>query len=323
MSLMSLMQLFNTYNAGINSFFTNLEFHEVDALFQALKDCRGLIFFCGVGKSALVAEKMAVTMTATGTRAVYISAVAAMHGDIGLVTDKDLFIALSKSGETEEILNLLPYVRQKGAKIASITSNAKSALARAADLKVTLPLEKELCPFNLAPTLSSTAQMIVGDTLAIGLMQHRCFSLDEYAMNHPAGTIGKRLTVKVRDLMLQGSQVPKSAPHEKLSDILEELSNKRAGCVLIVDEHEMLLGIFTDGDLRRALQNHGAIVLGLTIDSLMTLSSRFIGPEALAWEALKLMQENPKSPITVLPVVDTNRRVIGLIKVHDILQAGV
>lgn len=320
---MSLMQLFNTYNSELNSFFSKLEHEEVDTVFRALKECKGLIFFCGVGKSALVAEKMAVTMTATGTRAVYIGPLAAMHGDIGLLTEKDVFVAISKSGETDELLNLFPYVRNKGARIIAMTSNPQSRIAKAADLRLNLPVDKELCPFNMAPTVSTTTQMIVGDALAIALMQDRQFSLDEYAMNHPAGTIGKRITVKVRDLMLRGSQVPLASPKDKLIDTLVELSNKRAGCVLVIDQNEILLGIFTDGDLRRALQKHGSSVLELPLETLMTPGGRFIGPDALAWEAMKLMENNQKSPIMVLPVVDNTRKVLGLIKMHDILQSGI
>lgn len=320
---MSLTQLFNTYNTEINSFFNKLQFPEIDVVFQVLKSCKGLIFFCGVGKSALVAEKMAVTMTATGTRAVFIAPLAAMHGDIGLITEKDLFVAISKSGETEELLKLFPYVRNKGAQIITMTSNSESRLSKASDFQITLPSERELCPFNMAPTVSSTAQMIVGDTLAVALMQDRRFSIDQYAMNHPAGTIGKRITVKVKDLMLKGSELPIAKPQEKLMDTLVELSDKRAGCLLVVDENFKLLGIFTDGDLRRALQKHGASVLELPIEILMTPTARVIDQDSLAWDALKIMEANKKSPIMILPVINNSQKVLGLIKMHDILQAGI
>lgn len=320
---MMLKQLFNTYNHQLNSFFDRLEFNELDEVFRTMLECRGLIFVCGVGKSALVAEKMAVTMTSTGTRAVFLAPLAAMHGDIGLVKEQDIFVAISKSGETDELLNLIPYVRNKGAKVIAITSNPQSRIAKAADLKITLPIDKELCPFNMAPTVSTTSQLIVGDALAIALMQERKFTLDEFAMNHPAGTIGKRITVKVRDLMLRGSQIPLCKPQDKLIDVLVELSNKRAGCVIIVNEENELLGIFTDGDLRRALQKTGADVLQSPMEILMTPGGRCLGPDILAWEAMKLMESNQKTPIMVMPVVDSLRKVIGLIKMHDILQSGI
>lgn len=320
---MSLKQLLHSYQNELERFFKLISLEELEAVFQLFLNCKGLLFFSGVGKSALVAEKMAVTMTATGTRAAYIAPLSAMHGDIGLVTNKDLFIALSKSGETDELLNLLPFVRNKGAKIVVFTSNCSSRLSKAADLTLILPIEKELCPFNMAPTISTTMQMIVGDVLAIALMEEHKFSLSEYAMNHPAGAIGKRITLKVSDLMLRDFQLPLCRPEDKLINTLVELSDKRAGCVLIVDPSNKLLGIFTDGDLRRALQKQGADVLNLPMGTLMIKCARTIGKEALAWDAMKLMEGNQKSPIMVLPVVDKKMHVLGLLKMHDILQSGI
>ena len=317
-----IQHLMNKYREELNTFFDKVNVADLEKLFALCQSCQGMLIFSGIGKSALVAEKIAVTMTATGTRAIFIPPIEAMHGDVGIISPQDIFIAISKSGETEELLNLLPYVRNKGAKIVALTSNARSRLAEAADFQVVVPFHQELCPFNMAPTISTSCQTILGDILAIALMESKNFTLDEYAMNHPAGTIGKRITVKVRNLMIEGALLPLCNPSDQLINVLVELSDKKAGCVLVVDENKKLLGIFTDGDLRRALQKFGPAVMNQSLLQLMTQSSRFTHPEVLAWEALKMM-ENPKSPITVLPVLNEVHQVMGLLRLHDILQSGI
>lgn len=322
MATMILSDIFKEVESNVSFFVKNINSSDVEKIFNHLKNCNGLLFFTGVGKSALVAKKIAVTMTSTGTRAIFISPVDALHGDIGLIGKEDTLVLLSKSGETEELLNLIPYVRNKGAAIISIVGNAKSRLAKAADLAIGLPIEKELCSFNLVPTTSTIVQMIFGDVLAVGLMNERGFTLDQYAMNHPSGTIGKRILLKVSDLMLKGENIPKASPEIKLIDTLVELSNKKAGCVVIIDQDGKLLGIFTDGDLRRALQQHGADVLQYQMKDLMTKKCKSIHPNNLAWEAMKVMEGDQKSPIMVLPVVDDSNSLVGLVKMHDILQSG-
>jgi arabinose-5-phosphate isomerase len=319
---MDIQELFHSYRDGINHFFNGIDLQEVEEVLNAFKKCSGLLVFSGVGKSGLVAQKIATTMTSTGTRALFLSPVEAMHGDIGVVSANDLFIAVSKSGETEELLHLLPYVRNKGAKVIAFVSNPESRIAKGADITLTLPVEKELCPFNLAPTISTTAQLILGDVLAIALMKAAQFSLDQYAMNHPSGTIGKRITLKVEDLMLKGEHIPRAKAQTRIIDALHELSNKRAGCLLIVDDQEKLLGIFTDGDLRRALQKYGDALLQKPLEEVMTKEGRTIGPQVLAWEAMKIMEGSQKSPIMMMPVINENRRVLGLLKMHDIIQSG-
>jgi arabinose-5-phosphate isomerase len=319
---MMIQRLLDKYREELSLFFDKVDVDSFEKLFALCQGCKGLLIFSGIGKSALVAEKIAVTMTATGTRALFIPPIEAMHGDVGIISDQDIFIAISKSGETEELLNLLPYVRNKGAKVVALTSNPKSRLAEAADMQIVVPFHQELCPFNMAPTISTSCQTIFGDVLAIALMESKGFTLDEYAMNHPAGTIGKRITVKVKNLMIEGSLIPLCRPADHLIDVLVELSNKKAGCVLVADENKKLLGIFTDGDLRRSLQKFGPTVMSQPLSSLMTQASRFTHPEVLAWDALKMM-ENQKSPITVLPVLDEDHHVVGLLKLHDILQTGI
>ncbi len=319
---MILNELLKNVELNLSYFIKEIRQEEIERVFLALKECKGIIFFTGVGKSAIVANKIAVTMTSTGTRAFFISPTDALHGDIGLVSKDDILVVLSKSGETDELLNLIPYARNKGAEIISVVSNPKSRLAKAANMSVTLPILSELCPFNMAPTTSTQMQMIFGDTLAVGLMRERKFTLDEYAMNHPAGSIGKRILLRVKDLMLQGEQVPKASPEDKLINTLVELSDKKAGCVLIVDPETKLLGIFTDGDLRRALQTIGAEVLQYAMKDLMNTNCRTIHPQTLAWEAMKKMEGDQTSPVMVLPVIDEAGHAVGLIKMHDILQSG-
>lgn len=317
-----LKELFDKKREYLNHFFESINLQEAEKFLEILRGCRGLMVFTGVGKSGLIAKKIAVTMTSTGSRALYLSPTNALHGDLGILSKEDLFILLSKSGESDELLSLLPFLRNKGVKILGVVSNPKSRLAKACDFTVTLPVMKELCPFNLAPTTSTAIQMIFGDVMAIALMQKSNFTMDQYAMNHPAGSIGKRMTVKVSDLMLVGNHVPLCKPEDKLVDTLVELSNKRCGCVLVIDENKTLQGIFTDGDLRRALLNQGPNVLQMTMKQLMTCSPKFMPPGKLALEAMQLMEADQKNAITCLPVIDDNKKVLGLIKLHDIIQSG-
>lgn len=317
-----LKELFEKKREYLNHFFETINLQEAEKFLEILRECRGLMVFTGVGKSGLIAKKIAVTMTSTGSRALYLSPTNALHGDLGILSKEDVFILLSKSGESDELLSLLPFLRNKGVKVLGIVSNPKSRLAKSCDYTVTLPVIKELCPFNMAPTTSTAIQMIFGDVLAIALMQKSNFTVDQYAMNHPAGSIGKRMTVKVSDLMLVGKNVPVCKPDDKLVDTLVELSNKRCGCVLVIDEQKTLQGIFTDGDLRRALLNQGPNVLNLPIKQLMICSPKFVPPTKLALEAMQLMEADQKNAITCLPVIDDSRKVLGLIKLHDIVQSG-
>lgn len=308
---------------SLDHFFKSLDLTATQEFFNVLSSCKGSIVLTGMGKSGLVAKKIAVTMASTGTRALFLSPANALHGDIGILGAQDTFVFLSKSGESEELLNLVPFVRAKNAQVLGIVSNSNSRLAKACDLAVTLPLLRELCPFNLAPTTSTVIQMIFGDLMSIALMKHQNFSLDDYAKNHPSGSIGKRVLVKVRDLMITGQGLPICKSSDKLVDILVELSNKRCGCVLVVDERRKLQGIFTDGDLRRALVNQGPAVLESSIENIMTHTPRSIGPTKLAWEAMQMMEADQKRAITCMSVIEEDGTLVGLIKLHDIIQAGI
>jgi arabinose-5-phosphate isomerase len=306
----------------VNFFFDNLDLDVVKENVNLFLQCKGVIFFSGVGKSGFVAQKLATTMTSTGTKAMFLAPTDALHGDLGMLGPDDLFVVISKSGETDELFNLLPFVRNKGTKIISWVSNPNSRLGKAASLMVHLPLRRELCPFDLAPMTSAGIQMIFGDILAAEIMELRGFSLTEYAKNHPAGRIGKRIICKVKDLMLVGNNLPVCSAEEKLLNVVVELSDKRCGCLLITDKENYLLGIFTDGDLGRSLKNHGPEVLHTKISDLMITTPKTIESEKLAWDAMKLMESHAKKEITVLPVVDSGK-VVGLIKMHDILQSGI
>lgn len=321
--MVSTRELLEKTRAELNNFFDQVDTEALDKIVDLMSKSQGMIIFTGVGKSGMIAGKIAVTMTSTGTRALFLSPTDSMHGDMGFVGKGDIVFLLSKSGESDELLTLVPYLRNKGAILVALVTEAKSRLAKATDYVIELPFETELCPFDMAPTLSTTEQLIIGDVLSIALMMKKRVTVEEFAANHPAGRIGKRITMKVRDLMLKDPLIPLAMPHDKLIDILVELSNKRAGCVLVIDAERRLQGIFTDGDLRRALQKFGSSVLQLTMQELMTQGAKKIGPDVLALEAMRFMEADQKFPIMVLPVVEEDMKVVGLIKLHDIIQSGV
>jgi len=314
-------ELFLQTQSYIAYFFEKLNLDAVREVKELLLRCKGTLFLSGVGKSGIVAKKIAMTMNSCGIRSGFLSPLNALHGDIGIISEDDVVLLLSKSGETDELLGLCPALRNKGAKLVAVVSKAASRLAAAADLVVELPVAKELCPFDIAPTTSTTVQLIFGDLLAISLMRSKKITIDNFVENHPAGQIGKRLTVKVKDLMVRGSGLPLCGPKELLVDVLVELSNKKAGCIMIVDAESRLLGLFTDGDLRRALQKHQADALKLPIEELMTKRPRTIGADALAYEAMQQMESNQKGAITSLAVVEEDR-LVGLVRLHDIIQSG-
>jgi arabinose-5-phosphate isomerase len=316
-----LQKLFEDQRRYLNHFFDRIDLKKMEEVYQLCLNCSGLMIFTGVGKSGIIAEKIAMTLTSTGTRALYLPSMNFLHGDIGIVSEHDLVFLLSKSGETEELLNLIPFLKRRKAKIVGVVSQDHNRLARAADMTMVLPIEKELCPFNLAPTTSTTTQLMFGDALAIALMQAKQFKLDEYALTHPSGAIGKKMTLLVEDIMLHGESLPVAHPNQLLKDVLVELSNKKCGCLLILNEDNQLLGIFTDGDLRRALQSRGSQVLDEPMEKLMTHSAISVSKQCLAWEAMQIMQADPKKWIMMCPVLE-GERVVGIIRMHDIIHSG-
>lgn len=317
-----LKELFAEQRHYLDHFFDSLDSDQAEKILQVCAEAKGLLIFTGVGKSGIVADKIAMTMVSTGTKALYLPATNFLHGDIGIVSSQDVVLLLSKSGETEELLNILPFIKKRSAKTVAVVSSPYSRLATQCDHYVVLPVEKELCPFDLAPTTSTEVQHIFGDALAVGLMKVKGFSLETYALNHPSGTIGKKITLTVEDLMIRGEQIPLCSPQDKLSSVLTELSSKGCGCILVVDEEKNLQGIFTDGDLRRALQSQGSGILEQKIEVLMTQAAKSIHKEAWAWDAAKFMQKDPKRWIMMLPVLE-GKKVVGIVRMHDIIHAGI
>ncbi len=317
-----LRELFKEQRAAIDYFFDHIEIEKMEKVFDACLQSKGLIIFTGIGKSGIIAEKIAMTLTSTGSRALFLPAVNFLHGDIGILSSEDVVVLLSKSGETEELLELIPHMKKRGATLISIVSKRESRLEKGCDYSLFLPVLKELCPFDLAPTVSTAVQLLFGDVLGIALMRKKNFSLADYALTHPSGSLGKKITLKVEDVMLKNENIPLCRPEDFIRDILSPLSSKKCGCQLIVDHESKILGIFTDGDLRRALQSHGPNVLEEKIENLMVRSYFSIDKDKLAWEALKLMQQDPKKWIMVLPVVDSDKKVVGILRMHDIVQLG-
>ncbi|MEM8728152.1 MAG: KpsF/GutQ family sugar-phosphate isomerase [Chlamydiota bacterium] len=317
-----LRSLFEDYRRNLNYFFDRVEIERVEKFFDLFLNCEGMLIFTGVGKSGMIAEKLATTMIATGTKALYLPPVNALHGDIGIVTAKDMLICISKSGASEELLSLIPYAQKKGATTVAWVSNRRSKLLSRCDLGIYLPLNKELCPFDLAPTTSTAIQLIFGDVLSVALMKAKRFSLDQYALNHPAGSIGKKITLTVEDVMLKDEGLPICTPNDRLRETLVTLTDKGCGCLLIVDDKKSFKGIFTDGDLRRTLQQDPAKMLEKTMKELMTSCCIATEKGKKALEVLKLMQKDPKKWVNVMPVVDSDR-LVGLIRMHDLVQAGI
>lgn len=317
-----LRELHEKQRAYAEHYFANIDLEPIEKLVELLLERKGVIFFTGVGKSGLVAKKIALTMVSTGTRAYYLSPLDALHGDVGMVSSQDTFIILSKSGESEELISLIPALRNKGAMLVSVVCNPRSRLAAATHSAVVLPFQRELCPYDMAPTTSSSSQLLFGDLLTIALMRRKNFSLDEYALNHPSGRLGKRITLKVQDLMISGDRLPLCRPEDLLKEVIVELSNKRCGCILIADENKRLLGIFTDGDLRRTLQEMGGQVLESPMSALMNSHPSATQPDIFAWEAMKKMEADSNRRFMMLPVINSNHQILGLIHLHDIIQTG-
>lgn len=284
--------------------------------------CRGKIVLIGVGKSGNIAEKIAATLTSTGSAAVYLHPSDALHGGLGLVTSQDVVVALSNSGETDEVITILPYLKHRQVPIIAIVGNLRSTLARTAEVVLDASVDQEACPLNLAPTTSTTVALAVGDALAMTLMQVKGLTLDDFALNHPAGQLGKRLTLRVADLMRKDEENPTIQMGAAWLEVITAISRGGLGAVSVVDKRGHLAGIITDGDLRRALQKiEPAELEKLECGSLMTRNPVIASPEMLAFDALRLMEDRA-SQISVLPVVDLEGLCVGLIRLHDIVRSG-
>ncbi|GLU03672.1 hypothetical protein SLE2022_208600 [Rubroshorea leprosula] len=317
----TLLQLFKSQQDHLNFFFQNLDLTQTLAFTQTLLNSPGTNFFTGVGKSGFVAHKISQTLVSLGIRSAFLSPLDALHGDIGALSSRDTLVLFSKSGSTEELLRLVPCVRAKGAYLIAVTSVEGNALASICDMNVHLPLEKELCPFDLAPVTSTAIQMVFGDTVAIALMGARNLTKEDYAANHPAGRIGKSLIFKVKDVMKKQDELPICREGDMITDQLVELTSKGCGCLLVIDDEYHLIGTFTDGDLRRTLKASGEGIFKLTVGEMCNRKPRTIGPDAMAVEAMQKM-ESPPSPVQFLPVINHQNVLISIVTLHGLVSAG-
>ena len=285
---------------------------------ESILACKGRVIVTGMGKSGHIGNKIAATLASTGTPAFFLHPGEASHGDLGMIVNGDVIIALSNSGTSDEILSVMPVIRRLDVKVIAMTGNPQSPLAEAADFHIYTGVDKEACPLGLAPTSSTTATLVMGDALAVALLEARGFTADDFARSHPGGRLGKRLLVHVRDIMHTGGDIPQVRPDVTLQQAILEMTRKQLGMTAISDEAGTLLGIFTDGDLRRSFET-GQSLQEQPISAFMTTNCRSIDGDSLAVEALNLMQEHA---ITVLPVVQ-DKRVTGIIHMHDLLRAGI
>ncbi len=283
-------------------------------------DCPGRVVATGMGKSGHVARKIAATLASTGTPSFYVHPGEASHGDLGMITDADVVLALSNSGQTEELLAIVPALKRQGNRLLAMTGNPESALARLADVHLDVGVAEEACPLGLAPTSSTTAALAMGDALAVALLEARGFTSEDFARSHPAGALGRRLLLRIRDVMHAGAEVPCVRADASLAQALVEMSQKRLGMTAITDEANRLLGVFTDGDLRRALDDDRIDLRNIGVAELMTRSPKTIQPDRLASQAAHLMEEHR---ISALVVVDDDHRVVGALNIHDLLRARV
>jgi len=286
---------------------------------ELMLGCQGRVVVLGMGKSGHIGGKIAATLASTGTPAFFVHPGEASHGDLGMITPKDVVLAISYSGNTGEILLLLPMLKRLGVNLISLTGKADSPLAKAADVNIDVSVAQEACPLNLAPTASTTATLVMGDALAIALLEARGFTDADFALSHPGGTLGRRLLLHVADIMHTGADIPVVSADTPLRDALLEMTRKRLGMTAIADGDGRLLGIFTDGDLRRTL-DRDVDVRSACIADVMTKNCKTIFADVLAAEAVRLMETHK---INALVVVDDHERIVGALNMHDLLRAGV
>ena len=282
--------------------------------------CQGRLVVTGMGKSGHIGRKIAATLASTGTPSFYVHPGEASHGDLGMILPQDVVLALSNSGETDEVLFILPVIKRQGMPLIAISGNPKSSLAGQADVHLDASVSSEACPLGLAPTASTTAALVIGDALAIALLEARGFRSEDFAMHHPGGSLGRRLLVHVRDIMRKGEQLPKNAPDALLPEAIIEMSKKGIGMTAIVGPGDRLLGIFTDGDLRRTLEKHD-VIRNVRVGDVMTANPRTIAPEKLAAEAAQVMQSFRIGGRIV--VTSPEGTLLGVVTFNDLLAAGV
>jgi arabinose-5-phosphate isomerase len=287
---------------------------------QLMLACEGRIVVSGIGKSGHIARKIAATLASTGTPAFFVHPAEASHGDLGMITHKDVVLALSNSGETDELLMILPVVKRKGVPLIAMTGNERSSLARLGDVHLDVAVSEEACPLGLAPTASTTAALVMGDALAIALLEARGFTSDDFAASHPAGQLGRRLLVRISDVMHAGKEIPRVIPQASVTEALMEMSRKNLGMTAIADAEDHLVGVFTDGDLRRTLDDARVDLRTTPVSALMTANPRTISADKLAIEAAQMMEAHK---INGLLVVNEAGLLVGALNFHDLLRARV
>ena len=293
-----------------------------DAAVEMILACQGRVVMTGMGKSGIIAHKISATLASTGTPSFYLHPAEGIHGDLGMVTADDVVIAMSNSGETGEVLNILPSLRRIGAKLIAMVGNAESTLANNSDVVLDVGVKREACPLGLAPTASTTAALAFGDALAMALMGKHHFTSKQFAVFHPGGSLGRKLLLTVGDIMHSGSENPVVKGTATVTEALFIITDKGLGAVSVVDDNNIMIGLLTDGDIRRGLSK-GVDFLKRPVTELMTKSPKFITKEKLAAQALHIMESHTPKPITVLPVLDEERHVIGLLHMTDLVRQGV
>ncbi len=309
---------------GILSLMDRLDDSFVRAV-ELLHGCRGKVVVTGMGKSGLICRKIAATLSSTGTPAFFLHAGDANHGDMGMIMQNDVVLAISNSGETEEILRLIPILRRLGVKLIAMTGNHGSTLSRAAEVVLDAGVKEEACPLGLSPTASTTAALALGDALAVILLEKKGFKEEDFALRHPGGTLGRKLLLRVEDLMHRDADIPLVREETSMKEAILVITSKRFGITGVTGKRGNLIGVITDGDLRRALQTHDGGILNRRADEIMSLKPRSIEKDALASQALARMEENVPRPITSLFVVERPGDLvpIGILHIHDLLKAGI
>jgi len=287
---------------------------------QLMYECTGRIVVIGMGKSGHIGSKIAATLASTGSPSFFVHPGEASHGDLGMITKSDVVLTISNSGETDEIITIIPLIKRLGVPLISLTGNSKSYIATQADVNLDVSVSKEACPLGLAPTSSTTVALVMGDALAIALLDTRGFTADDFALSHPGGRLGKRLLLHVKDIMHTGEDIPVVQSKVLLSQALITMTEKKLGMTTIVNDRNNLIGVFTDGDLRRIFERNDIDLNSTSIDEVMIKNCKVIKQDQLAAEALQIMESKS---INALPVVNSNNEVIGALNMHDLLRAGV
>ncbi|MBO8144322.1 MAG: KpsF/GutQ family sugar-phosphate isomerase [Thermodesulfobacterium sp.] len=310
-------EILKTEKEGLEEISKNLDSSFIKAV-ELILNIKGRVVITGVGKSGIIGRKISATLSSTGTPSFFLHPVEALHGDLGMVTPEDILLAISYSGNTLEVCELASILKKRHIKIISFTGNLESRLAKLSDIVVNTKIPKEACPFNLAPTTSTTATLALGDALAICLFELKGLSSEDFRKNHPGGSLGERLKVKVKEIMLTDEKIPVVSEGTLLEDAIVEMDKKRLGCVLIINSLQILTGIITDGDLRRIFLKYKTYS-NIKVEEVMTKNPKVIEENRLASEALEMME---KYLITVLPVINYDQKLVGILHLHDILGKG-